>query len=161
MPRKIYDFIVNTIDGKEISLSEYENKVLLIVNVASKCGFTKQYAGLENLYEKYKLKGFVVLGFPCNQFGGQEPGTAEEIQSFCTLKYQVSFPMFEKINVNGKNAHPLYVYLKSAAKGIMGTESIKWNFTKFLVNRDGTVIKRFASKDTPESIENEIVSLLS
>lgn len=160
MPRKIYDFVVNTIDGKEISLSEYENKVLLIVNVASKCGFTKQYAGLENLYEKYKSKDFVILGFPCNQFGGQEPGTAEEIQSFCSLKYNVTFPMFEKINVNGKNAHPLYVYLKSAAKGVMGTESIKWNFTKFLVNRDGSVIKRFASKDTPESIENEIVSML-
>lgn len=160
MPRKIYDFVVSTIDGKEVSLSEYKNKVLLIVNVASKCGFTKQYEGLEKLYEKYKAKDFVVLGFPCNQFGGQEPGTAEEIKTFCTLKYHVTFPIFEKINVNGKNAHQLFVYLKSAAKGIMGTEAIKWNFTKFLVDKDGTVVQRFASKDTPESIEDEIVKLL-
>lgn len=160
MPRKIYDFVVNTIDGKEVSLAEYKNKVLLIVNVASKCGFTKQYEGLEKLYEKYKAKDFVVLGFPCNQFGGQEPGTAEEIKTFCTLKYHVTFPIFEKINVNGKNAHPLFVYLKSSAKGIMGTEAIKWNFTKFLVDKDGTVVQRFASKDTPESIEDAIVKLL-
>ena len=160
MPRKIYDFVVHTIDGKEISLSKYENKVLLIVNVASKCGFTKQYAGLEKIYQKYKDKDFVILGFPCNQFGGQEPGTADEIKSFCALNFGVTFPMFEKINVNGKNTHPLYAYLKSEAKGIMGTETIKWNFTKFLVNKDGSVIARFASKDTPESIEEEIVKLL-
>lgn len=160
MPRKIYDFVVHTIDGKEVSLSKYENKVLLIVNVASKCGFTKQYAGLEKLYQKYKDKDFVILGFPCNQFGGQEPGTADEIKSFCELNFGVTFPMFEKISVNGKNTHPLYAYLKSEAKGIMGTEAIKWNFTKFLVNKDGSVVTRFASKDTPESIEAEIAKLL-
>lgn len=160
MPSTIYDFTVTTIDGKETTLAEYKGKVLLIVNVASKCGFTKQYEGLENLYQKYKSKGLVICGFPCNQFGGQEPGTSEEIQQFCSSKYNITFPLFEKINVNGKNAHPLYVYLKSQAKGVLGTEAIKWNFTKFLVDKNGHIVERFASRDTPESLENKIASLL-
>ena len=160
MPSTIYDFTVYTIDGKEIPLSEYAGKVLLIVNVASKCGFTKQYEGLEKIYQKYKSKGLVICGFPCNQFGGQEPGSSKDIKEFCSLKYNVTFPMFDKINVNGKNAHPLYVFLKSQAKGLLGTESIKWNFTKFLVDKKGNVIKRFASKDTPESLESEIENLI-
>lgn len=157
---KIYDFKVKTIEGKETTLEQYKGKVLLIVNVASKCGFTPQYDGLEALYKKYKEKGLVVLGFPCNQFGSQEPGTETEIQNFCRVNFGVTFPMFSKINVNGDQTDPLYVYLKSEKPGIMGSEAIKWNFTKFLVDKEGKVIRRFGSSTTPESIEGDIEKLL-
>lgn len=156
----IYDFKVVTIEGEETTLSPYKNQILLIVNVASKCGFTSQYDGLEALYKKYKDKGFTVLGFPCNQFGSQEPGTEKEIQNFCRVNFGVTFPMFSKINVNGEKTHPLYQYLKSEQPGILGTEAIKWNFTKFLVDREGNVIKRFGSSTTPKEIEKEIETLL-
>jgi glutathione peroxidase len=156
----IYQFQVKSIDGQEKDLSEYENKTLLIVNVASKCGFTKQYAGLEQLYEKYKDKGFVVLGFPCNQFAGQEPGDDAEIKSFCSLNYNVTFPLFSKIKVNGADAHPLYKYLKEKHKGILGLAAIKWNFTKFLVDKNGNVIKRYASQDKPEDLTSDIEKIL-
>jgi glutathione peroxidase len=145
------DIPVKDIDGKDTSLKAYDGKVLLIVNVASKCGYTPQYKGLEAVYEKYKDKGFAVLGFPCNQFGGQEPGTNEEIKQFCTLKYNVTFPMFDKIEVNGPNRHPLYVTL--AGKDSPYPGDIKWNFNKFLVGRDGKILKRFDSRVTPESPE--------
>lgn len=156
----IYDIEVHTIDGTATSLAAFRNQVLLIVNVASKCGFTPQYAGLEQLYRQYHAKGFAVLGFPCNQFGLQEPGDATEIKSFCTLNYDISFPLFAKIEVNGRQAHPLFEHLKSAQPGVLGTKAIKWNFTKFLVDRQGGVIKRYAPTDTPESIAKEIESLL-
>jgi len=156
----IYDFKVKTIDGKEMTLEQYKGKVMLIVNVASKCGFTPQYDGLEALYEKYKDKGLVVLGFPCNQFGSQEPGTEAEIQKFCRVNYGVSFPMFSKINVNGDDTHPLYVYLKSEQPGILGSEGIKWNFTKFLVDKSGKVVDRFGSSTSPKSLEDDIEPLL-
>ena len=156
----IYDFKVVTIQGEETTLSPYKNQILLIVNVASKCGFTSQYDGLEVLYKKYKDKGFTVLGFPCNQFGSQEPGTEKEIQNFCRVNFGVTFPMFSKINVNGEKTHPLYQYLKSEQPGILGTEAIKWNFTKFLIDREGNVIKRFGSSTTPKEIEKEIELLL-
>ena len=156
----IYDFKVVTIEGEETTLSPYKNQILLIVNVASKCGFTSQYDGLEALYKKYKDKGFTVLGFPCNQFGSQEPGTEKEIQNLCRVNFGVTFPMFSKINVNGEKTHPLYQYLKSEQPGILGTEAIKWNFTKFLVDREGNVIKRFGSSTTPKEIEKEIETLL-
>jgi len=156
----IYDYQVKTIDGKEVSLSQYRGKPLLIVNVASKCGFTSQYEGLQKLYEKYKDQGFAVLGFPCNQFGGQEPGSEAEIKSFCDLNYQVTFPMFAKIDVNGENTAPLYQFLKSQQKGLLGTEAIKWNFTKFLVDGSGQVLKRFAPQTKPEEINDEIQALL-
>jgi glutathione peroxidase len=152
---KIYDFKVTDIDGQEKDLSEYKGKKLLIVNVASKCGFTPQYKGLEELYESNKDK-LVVLGFPCNQFGAQEPGSEEEIKSFCGLTYNVTFPMFSKVDVNGDNAHPLFDFLKEEAPGLMGSKAIKWNFTKFLVNEEGKVLKRFAPKDKPESIGKEL-----
>lgn len=155
----IYDINVNTIDGKEISLSEYEGKTLLIVNVASKCGFTPQYEGLQAVYEKYKDKDFAVLGFPCNQFGGQEPGSSEEIKDFCTTNFSVNFPMFEKIDVNGDNAHELYKYLKASKGGFPG-DAIKWNFTKFLVDKKGNVVGRYGSSKTPESLESEIEKYL-
>lgn len=157
----IYTTQVKTIDGRDCDLSQYADKVMLIVNTASKCGFTGQYKGLESLYEKYKDRGFVVLGFPCNQFNHQEPGTEEEISRFCELNYGVSFPMFSKIEVNGENTHLLYQELKKRAPGILGTEAIKWNFTKFIVGRNASVIKRFASATSPESLENEIEALLS
>ncbi len=157
----IYDFTANAIDGKDVPLSDFRGKVLLIVNVASKCGFTPQYAGLESLYEKYKDKGLVILGFPCNQFGGQEPGNESEIQNFCSLNYGVTFPMFAKIDVNGANAHPLYTYLKTAKPGILGTEAIKWNFTKFLIDRDGEPIRRYAPGDKPESIGPDVEKLVA
>ena len=157
---KIYDFKVKTIEGEETTLSPYKNNVLLIVNVASKCGFTPQYDGLEALYQKYKEKGFFVLGFPCNQFGSQEPGTEEEIQNFCRVNFGVTFPMFSKIDVNGDTTHPLYQYLKSEQPGFLGTEMIKWNFTKFLVDREGNVVKRFGSATKPEEIQKDIESLL-
>lgn len=156
----IYDFDVTTIDGNPQKLDAYRGRVLLIVNVASKCGYTPQYAGLEALYRKHKDKEFAVLGFPCNQFGHQEPGDEVEIKRFCTQNYDVSFPLFAKIEVNGDGAHPLYKHLKSEKKGLLGTESIKWNFTKFLINKDGSVVKRYAPSDTPESIEKELVPLL-
>jgi len=156
----IYDIPVKNIEGEEITLRQYQGKTVLIVNVASKCGFTKQYAGLEKLYQDYKDKGLVVLGFPCNQFGGQEPGDENAIKNFCETNYRLSFPLFSKINVNGEFAHPLYVYLKEQAKGILGSEAIKWNFTKFLVNKNGEVIKRFAPATTPEQIESEIKKIL-
>jgi len=156
----IYTFQVTMVDGKEQSMDRYQGKTLLIVNVASKCGFTPQYKGLEELYRKYKDRGLVVLGFPCNQFGGQEPGNEDEIQKFCSLNYDVTFPLFSKIKVNGENAHPLYKFLKKEAKGILGTEAIKWNFTKFLIDKSGKVIDRYASADKPENLEKEIEKIL-
>jgi glutathione peroxidase len=155
-----FDFRARTIDGAEQTLSDYRGQVLLIVNVASRCGFTPQYAELEALYRKHRDRGFTVLGFPCNQFGDQEPGDEEEIKRFCRLQYDVTFPLFAKIDVNGDDTHPLYRYLKSAARGLLGTESIKWNFTKFLVTRDGTVLDRFGPRDTPASIEPALVEAL-
>lgn len=152
----LYDFEAVRINGAIERLSVYSGKTLLIVNVASACGYTPQYAGLEALYQQYKDRGFVVLGFPCNQFGGQESGTDAEVSAFCAVNYGVTFPMFSKVNVNGDDAHPLFKWLKSEKKGIFGTESIKWNFTKFLVGPDGHVIKRYGSGDTPEAIEKEL-----
>jgi glutathione peroxidase len=159
MSNNIYDFTVKDINGKEIGLSQFKGKVLLIVNVASKCGFTPQYKGLEELFEEYKGE-VQVLGFPCNQFGKQEPGNAEEIKNFCSLTYDVKFPLFEKIDVNGADAHPLFSYLKSAKRGLLGSEAIKWNFTKFLVNRQGEVVKRYAPTDTPGSIKKDLAQYL-
>ncbi len=156
----IYEFSARAIDGSDHSLQEYAGKVLLIVNVASRCGFTPQYSGLEKLYQTYKAQGFAVLGFPCNQFGAQEPGSEAEILQFCSLNYEVSFPLFAKVEVNGSNAHPLYRYLKGEKPGVLGTEAIKWNFTKFLINRQGEVLKRFASTDKPEDIAVSVVSAL-
>lgn len=158
--QSIYDFSVRNIEGKELPLAEYRGKVLLIVNVASKCGFTPQYEGLEALYKKLGSQGFAVLGFPCNQFGKQEPGDEKEIQTFCKLTYDVSFPMFAKVDVNGDNAAPLFQFLKKEQTGILGTEAIKWNFTKFLVDRNGKVIDRFAPNDKPEDLEEKIRALL-
>lgn len=155
-----YDIEVKTIDGQSQTLDAYRGRVLLIVNVASKCGFTPQYAGLEALYRRHRDQGFAVLGFPCDQFGHQEPGDEAEIQRFCSLTYDVTFPMFAKINVNGEDAHPLYKHLKSEKKGVLGSESIKWNFTKFLVGRDGAVINRYAPTDTPEGLEKDLAPLL-
>ncbi len=155
------NFVVNDIDKKPVKLSEYKGKVLLIVNVASKCGFTPQYEGLEKLYRKYKNQGFEILAFPCNQFGNQEPGTNEEIKSFCQTNYNVTFKLFDKIDVNGANAHPLYQFLKDAKPGIMGSKDIKWNFTKFLIDREGNVVERYAPQTTPESVAKDIEKLLS
>lgn len=157
----LYDLSATSINGQDISFQQYQGKVLLIVNVASKCGFTPQYEGLEALYKKYQSQGLEILGFPCNQFGKQEPGSEQEIQEFCQLSYNVSFPLFKKIDVNGANAHPVYQFLKSEAKGIMGSENIKWNFTKFLVDQSGKVIKRYGSISTPESIDKDIAALLN
>jgi len=156
----IHDFSARTIDGAEQSLAEYRGKVLLIVNVASRCGFTPQYTGLEALQRKYADRGFAVMGFPCDQFGAQEPGDENEIKNFCRLNYDVSFPMFAKIEVNGAGAHPLYGHLKTSAKGLLGSESIKWNFTKFLVDRSGKVLKRYAPQDKPEAIAADIEAVL-
>jgi len=156
----VYDFKATTIDGDEQALAAYKGKAMLIVNVASKCGFTPQYKGLEELYEKFQDKGLVVLGFPCDQFGHQEPGDEEEIKNFCSLNYDVKFPLFSKIDVNGANTHPLYKYLKKEAKGLLGSESIKWNFTKFLVDKDGNVVRRYASTDTPQSLEKDVAATL-
>ena len=155
----IYEHSARTIDGDEQSLSAYQGKVLLIVNTASKCGFTPQYQGLEQLQRDYKDRGFSVLGFPCDQFGHQEPGDEEEIKSFCSLTYDVSFPMFAKIEVNGDGAHPLYKDLKASKKGFL-TAGIKWNFTKFLVNAEGEVVGRFAPTDKPEGLRDKIEALL-
>jgi len=157
----LFDIDVKTIDGESRTLSDYRGKYILIVNVASKCGFTPQYAGLEQLYRNLKERGVVVLGFPCDQFGHQEPGDEEAIKSFCSLKYEVSFPMFAKIEVNGAGTHPLYQMLKHDAKGLLGSEAIKWNFTKFLVGPTGEVEKRYAPTTTPAAIEKEVLELLN
>jgi len=157
----VYDVDVAGIDGAMVPLDTYRGKTLLIVNVASQCGFTPQYAGLERLYRTFKDRGLVVLGFPCNQFGHQEPGTDDEIRRFCSRTYDVTFPLFSKINVNGPDAHPLYAYLKSRKKGLLGSEAIKWNFTKFLVGPAGDVVARYGPNDTPETIEPAIESLLA
>lgn len=158
---KIYDFVAEKLEGGEQPLSEYSGKVLLIVNTASKCGFTPQFEGLEKVFEKYKAQGLMVLGFPCNQFGSQDPGANSEIGEFCQRNYGVSFPMFAKIDVNGAKAHPLYQYLTKEAKGLLGSEAIKWNFTKFLVGRDGQVIDRYAPTTKPESIAKDIEKALA
>lgn len=152
----VYDFSARLGNGTEQALKDYAGKVLIIVNVASKCGYTPQYQGLEKLFRSYKDQGLVILGFPCNQFMGQEPGSDADIAQFCSLNYDVSFPIFSKIDVNGDNAHPLYQYLKSNAKGILGSEGIKWNFTKFMVDRNGNVIERFATATKPEEMEADI-----
>ncbi|MEF8713579.1 MAG: glutathione peroxidase [Accumulibacter sp.] len=155
-----HEFSAERLAGGSQSMADYAGKVLLIVNTASHCGFTPQYAALEALYQRYRERGLVVLGFPCNQFGSQEPGEAEEIASFCQKNYGVSFPMFAKIEVNGNEAHPLYQYLKKAAPGLLGSEGIKWNFTKFLVDRQGEVVERYAPATAPESIARDIEKLL-
>jgi glutathione peroxidase len=158
--KTIYDFEAKTIEGVDVPLSNYTDKVLLLVNTASQCGFTPQFRGLETLHKNLSPKGLVILGFPCNQFGNQDPGSNDEIQNFCQSNYGVSFQMMEKIEVNGSNAHPLFVWLKKQAPGILGSEGIKWNFTKFLVGRNGKVIKRYAPQDSPESIAKEIEQLI-
>ena len=155
-----YDFTAKDLDGNEQSLSEFRGKPLLVVNTASKCGFTPQYTGLEKLYKDYGDKGLVVLGFPCDQFGHQEPGDADEIRNFCALNYDVSFPLFEKVEVNGAKAHPLWQWLKKEKPGLLGMEAIKWNFTKFLLDRNGKVVKRYAPTDTPEKIEKDLTAVL-
>jgi len=157
----VYDFDVTAIDGSTDSMERFRGQTLLIVNVASECGMTPQYAGLESLYRKYQSRGFVVLGFPCNQFGGQEPGSNAEIAEFCSDKYDVTFPMFSKVDVNGERAHPLFEFLKARQRGVLGTTAIKWNFTKFLVDRDGEVIERFGPQEPPERIAPVIEALTS
>ena len=156
----VYDFSAKTIPGEEKSLKEYEGKVLLIVNVASKCGFTPQYKGLQEVYDKYKEQGLEILGFPCNQFGGQEPGTEADITSFCELNCGVNFPMFAKIDVKGDKAHPLYTYMTEQAPGLLGMKAVKWNFTKFLIGKDGKVVGRFAPQTKPVDLEVEIEKVL-
>lgn len=160
MSSSIYDISVQNIQGDDQPLSNYEGKVLLIVNTASKCGFTPQFEGLEKLHQTYAEKGLQILGFPCNQFANQDPGSNDDIASFCQLNYGVSFPMFGKIDVNGSKASPLFTFLKKNATGMLGTEAIKWNFTKFLVDREGNVLKRYAPKDTPAKIEKDLQELL-
>jgi glutathione peroxidase len=160
MTAEIYSFSVRTLEGDEIGLDRFQRQVMLIVNTASQCGFTSQYRELEALYRRYRDKGFVVLGFPCNQFGRQEPGSAQEILTFCQKNYGVTFPLFEKIDVNGAEAHPLFEYLKSAQPGLLGIEAIKWNFTKFLVNKSGKVVGRYAPTTSPESLSEQIEGLL-
>lgn len=157
----IYDFTATSIHGEHVSLASFEGQVLLIVNVASECGFTKQYTGLQALYKRYQTQGFAVLGFPCNQFGGQEPGEAEQINQFCTERYAITFPMFDKIKVNGPDAHPLYDWLKTQKSGILGSSRIKWNFTKFLVGRDGRVLQRYGSTTKPETLVKPIEAALA
>jgi glutathione peroxidase len=156
----VFDFSARDLLGNDRPLAEWRGNVLLIVNVASECGFTPQYAGLEKLYRRHRDDGLVILGFPCNQFGHQEPGNEGAISAFCSDRYDVTFPMFAKVDVNGPGAHPLFAHLKTAQKGVLGTEAVKWNFTKFLVSRDGQVMQRFASAVTPAQIEGAIVSLL-
>jgi glutathione peroxidase len=160
MSSTVYDFSATSIEGQPVEMNSFKDKVLLVVNTASQCGFTSQYQGLQALYDKYASKGLAVLGFPCNQFGAQEPGSASDIQSFCETRFGVSFPLFEKIDVNGPNAHPLFQYLTKSAPGILGTEGIKWNFTKFLVDGSGKVVKRYASTTDPKDIERDIEALL-
>jgi glutathione peroxidase len=157
----LYDFNVTTIDGQSEKLEAYRGQVLLVVNVASRCGFTPQYADLEALYRKHRAEGFTVLGFPCDQFAHQEPGDEAEIKNFCSLHYDVTFPLFAKIKVNGADAHPLYRFLKAARRGIFYTKAIKWNFTKFLVDRAGTVERRYAPNTTPAQLEEDVVALLA
>ena len=157
----VYDFEALTINGKSVPLSQYQDKPMLIVNTASACGFTPQFAGLEELHKTYADKGLVVLGFPCNQFGAQDKGSNDEIAEFCQLNYGVSFPMMAKIDVNGGDAHPLYQWLSSEAPGLLGTKAIKWNFTKFLVGKDGQVLKRYAPTDTPKSMADDIEAALA
>lgn len=156
----VFEFSARDINGSEVNLSAYKGKVLLIVNTASKCGFTPQYKGLQAVYEKYRDRGLEILGFPCNQFGHQEPGGDSDISQFCELNFGVDFPLFGKIDVNGSDAHPLYKHLKEAAPGLMGSKAIKWNFTKFLVDPEGNVVKRYAPKDKPETIAADIEKLL-
>jgi len=156
----LYDFSAKDISGEDVSLEAYEGKVLLVVNTASKCGFTKQYKGLESMYKDMSGRGFEVLGFPCNQFGSQEPGDEGEIGGFCERNFGVTFPLFSKVEVNGDEQHPLFRYLKDEARGLLGTRGIKWNFTKFLVGRDGQVVKRFGPTDKPESIVSAVEALL-
>ena len=156
----LYDFAAQTLDGQPAPLADYRGRVVLIVNTASKCGFTPQYEGLEALWRDYQDKGLTILGFPCNQFGAQEPGNAEEIANFCSLTYDVSFPMMAKIDVNGPKTDPLYAFLKHEKKGLLGSEGIKWNFTKFLIDKSGKVVARFAPTDTPQSLKGAIEKLL-
>lgn len=158
---EIYQFSAKLINGEDKKISDYKGKVLLIVNTASKCGFTKQFSHLQDLYQKYEKEGLVILGFPCNQFRNQDPGSNQEIAEFCSLNYNVSFPMFEKVDVNGEHAHPIFQYLTSQAPGMLGTKKIKWNFTKFLIDRQGKVVSRFGSATEPEKIENDIKRLLN
>ncbi len=157
----VYDFEAQQISGKTVPLSQFKNQVLLIVNTASACGFTPQFAGLEELHQQYGGKGLKVLGFPCNQFGAQDSGSNDEIASFCQVNYGVSFPMMQKIEVNGSGAHPLYQWLTKEAPGLLGTKAIKWNFTKFLVGKDGEVLKRYAPTDTPQSMQKDIEAALA
>jgi len=157
----LYDIRVTTIDGESLTLDAYRGRTLLIVNVASQCGFTAQYAGLEVLYRRHRAEGFTILGFPCKQCGRQEPGDEAEIKRFCSESYDVSFPLFSKVDVNGAGTHPLYAHLKSAKKGFLGSQTIKWNFTKFLVSRDGEVLRRYGSTDTPKTIEKDLVHVLA
>ncbi|MEZ5505773.1 MAG: glutathione peroxidase [Gammaproteobacteria bacterium] len=161
MTDNVYAFKGVNMQGKDVALSDYQGKVLLIVNTASKCGFTPQFKGLESLYQQYKDKGLEILGFPCNQFGHQDPGSNDEISQFCELNYGVTFPMFQKVDVNGDSAHPLFKYLKTQAPGLLGTQAIKWNFTKFLVDKNGKVVDRYAPTDTPEKIAKDVARLLA
>ncbi len=161
MKESFYDFKANDINGKEVSMSSYEGKVVLIVNVASGCGFTPQYEGLQKLYDEHKEEGLEILAFPCNQFGEQEKGDGEEIKNFCEKNYSITFPIFEKVEVNGNDAHPIFKFIKEQKKGFMGTESIKWNFSKFLLSKNGEVIKRYGSLDVPENLEEDIKQLLT
>lgn len=161
MAADFYSFSAKKADGSTQSMADFKGKTVVVVNVASKCGFTPQYKGLEELYEKYKDKGLVIVGFPCNQFGSQEPGSEAEIQSFCKLNYGVTFPVMAKIDVNGDKADPIYKWLKAEAPGLLGTEAIKWNFTKFLIDRKGHVAERFAPKDEPKSLEKSIEKALA
>jgi glutathione peroxidase len=161
MSATIYDFSTTSLEGQPVSFKDFQGKVMLIVNTASQCGMTPQYQGLQSLYEKYLDRGLVVFGFPCNQFGAQEPGSATDIQSFCQTRYGVTFPMSQKIDVNGSAAHPLYQYLAAAKPGLLGSKDIKWNFTKFLVDKEGNVVKRYAPTDTPEKIAKDIEGLLA
>lgn len=156
-----FEFSAIDIDGNPQDFADYKGQVLLVVNTASKCGFTPQYTGLEALWREHKAKGFMVLGFPCDQFGHQEPGDADEIKNFCSLSYDVSFPMFSKVEVNGSGAHPFYQWLKKEKSGMLGIGAIKWNFTKFLIGRDGSVLKRYAPTDKPEAIEKDIIEALA
>ncbi|MFS0781505.1 glutathione peroxidase [Bacillus sp. 1P06AnD] len=156
----IYDFEAKRIDGESVSMNEYRGKVIMIVNTASKCGFTPQYEQLQTIYDRYKDEGLVILGFPCNQFMGQEPGDELEIAGFCRLNYGVTFPMFAKVDVKGGSAHPIFKYLTHEAPGVLGSKGVKWNFTKFLINREGKVVKRFSPQTKPFDIESEIKSLL-
>ncbi len=157
----VYDFDAQTIDGRTVPLRQYEGKVMLIVNTASACGFTPQFAGLEELHQRYGSQGLVVLGFPCNQFAGQDPGSNDEIASFCQINYGVSFPMMAKVDVNGAQASPLYRWLCAEAPGLLGSKAIKWNFTKFLVGKDGQVIRRYATQDTPAKLAGDVEAALS